>query len=247
MEGHTTRMWERITAVSDEQVRGKTILDFGCGTGRFLDVVHSKGGIAVGIDASDAVDAARRNFAGERDVLIVQGDLFRPPFCRGTFDGGYSIGVLHHTPQPASAVSALADLIRPGGWVSCCVEPKGDVYDFPSVRRFRELHQNLRRRGGAKIATAYAYLAAYGLAPLVRCLKKLGLARQMDYIERQWLVTPDQKDARWRVLDALDAITPTIASTHTTEEVSQWLLHSHCRDVHVTPWSATSLAARRAA
>src|SRR3954468_11188570 len=62
MEGHTTRMWERITGAGLGDVAGKTIVDFGCGPGRFLDVVRRKGGLAVGIDLSAAVDAARRNF-----------------------------------------------------------------------------------------------------------------------------------------------------------------------------------------
>lgn len=50
MEGHTTRMWERITGASNDQVDGKTIVEFGCGPGRFLEVVRGKGGVAVGID-----------------------------------------------------------------------------------------------------------------------------------------------------------------------------------------------------
>src|SRR3982750_2445937 len=68
MAGHTTRMWERITGVPDHQVRGRTIVDFGCGPGRFLDVVRRKGGIAVGVDLSRAVDAARENFKDDADV-----------------------------------------------------------------------------------------------------------------------------------------------------------------------------------
>src|SRR4051812_31966128 len=107
MAGHTTRMWERITGASDSQVRGKTVVEFGCGPGRFLDVVRRKGGGAVGMDLSGAVEAARRNFADAPDVLIVQGDLATPPFRAGAFDGGYSIGVLHHTPTPKEGLCAL--------------------------------------------------------------------------------------------------------------------------------------------
>jgi SAM-dependent methyltransferase len=247
MEGHTTRMWEKITAASDDQIRGKTIVDYGCGPGRFLDVVRRKGGIAVGIDLSNAVDAARRNFADDPDVLIVQGDLFNPPFRPGAFDGGFSIGVLHHTPNPQQGLQALSKLIRPDGWVSCCVYPKGDFYDFPSVRRFRRLHLSLRRHVGYRFALAYSYFAAFCLAPFLRRLKRLGLAKQVTHIERHWLVSLYLKDARWRVLDTFDAITPAIASTHTTDEVSEWLTQSHCRDVRVTPWCSTSLSGRRAA
>lgn len=247
MQGHTTRMWERITAATSGQVNEKTILDYGCGSGRFLDVARRKGAIAVGMDLSSAVDAARRNFADDPNVLIVQGDLFKPPFRPGSFDGGFSIGVLHHTPDPARGLSSLAELIRPGGWVSCCVYPKGDFYDFESVRRFRRLHLHLRKFFGYRFATAYAYAAAYGVAPLLRQLKKLGFGKQVTFIERQWLVSLYLKDVRWRVLDTFDAITPEIASTHTTDEVSAWLRQAHCDDVRVTPWCATSVTGRRAA
>src|SRR3954470_13821175 len=72
MEGHTTRMWERITNATGRQVAGRAIVDFGCGPGRFLDVVRRKGGLAVGIDLSQAVDAARKNFKEDPDVLVVQ-------------------------------------------------------------------------------------------------------------------------------------------------------------------------------
>src|SRR4051812_2983109 len=101
MAGHTTKMWERITGIDTSRLAGKTIIDFGCGPGRFLDVVRRHDGRAVGIDLSNAVEAARQNFANDPDVLIVQGDLLRPPFAPGSFDGGFTIGVLHHTPDPA--------------------------------------------------------------------------------------------------------------------------------------------------
>jgi SAM-dependent methyltransferase len=143
MAGHTTRMWERITGATPEDVHGRTIVDFGCGPGRFLDVVRARGGVAVGIDLSAAVDAARNNFADDPDVLIVQGDLLRPPFKERVFDGGFTIGVLHHTPEPGEGLRALARTVRPGGWVSCCVYPGGGFYDYPSVKRFRRLHRAL--------------------------------------------------------------------------------------------------------
>ncbi|MDB5329060.1 MAG: Methyltransferase type 11 [Phycisphaerales bacterium] len=245
MEGHTTRMWERITGASDEDVRGKTVVDFGCGPGRFLDIVRRKGGVAIGIDLRPAVDCARDNFKDDPDVLVVQGDLFRPPFRPGTFDGGFSIGVLHHTPDPPRGLEALARLVRPQGWVSCCVYPKGDFYDFLSVRRLRAVHLRLRSVFGYRFAMAYSYFAAYALAPFVRKAKQFGLRRPMQFVERNWLVSLYLKDARWRVLDTFDAITPEIASTHTAEEVREWLEKAHCREVRMTPWCPTSLSGGR--
>jgi SAM-dependent methyltransferase len=247
MEGHTTRMWERITNAADRQVGGKAIVDFGCGPGRFLDVVRRKGGLAIGIDLSMAVDAARKNFANDRDVLIVQGDLLKPPFRDGAFDGGFSIGVLHHTPGPKAGFAALARSVRPGGWVSCCVYPKDDFYDFASVRRFRALHSRLSRHFGYAPALAYSQFAARVLAPLFRRLKKTSLRRAVNYIERNWLVSLWLKDVRWRVLDTFDAITPKIASTHTEAEMAEWFEAAGCGGVHRTDWCPTAAAGVRVA
>lgn len=43
MAGHTTRSWVAVTGVADGNVRGKTVVEFGCEPGRFLDVVRRKG------------------------------------------------------------------------------------------------------------------------------------------------------------------------------------------------------------
>ena len=243
MTGHTTRMWERIVGTDPAGIRGKTIVDFGCGPGRFLDVVRRKGGRAVGIDLSAAVDAARKNFHDDTDVLIVQGDLMRPPFRPGVFDGGFSIGVLHHTPSPESGLAALARSVRDSGWVSCCVYPKHDFYDFDSVRRLRRIHLALKPFVGYRFALAYSYLAAFVVAPVMRHAKAFGLARLTNWTERNVLVSLWLKDVRWRLLDTFDAITPAIATTHTTAEVRGWLERAGCRDVRQTPWCPTSLAA----
>ncbi|HID30982.1 MAG TPA: methyltransferase domain-containing protein, partial [Desulfobacterales bacterium] len=117
MAGHTTRMWEAITGLGQKQLDGKTIVEFGCGPGRFLDVVRRKGGRAVGIDLSLAVRAASNNFADDPNVLIVQGNILIPPFREGVFDGGFTIGALHHTPNPLGGLKALTPTIRSGGWV----------------------------------------------------------------------------------------------------------------------------------
>ncbi len=37
MEGHTLKMWERITGVKEINLTDKLMIDFGCGSGRFID------------------------------------------------------------------------------------------------------------------------------------------------------------------------------------------------------------------
>jgi SAM-dependent methyltransferase len=245
MAGHTTRMWERITGAAIEDVAERTVVDFGCGPGRFLDVVRRKGGVAVGIDMSSAVDAARTNFGDDPDVLIVQGDLFRPPFREGVFDGGFTVGVLHHTPRPEDGLRALAHCVRPGGWVACSVYPAGGFYDYRSVRRFRRLHRKLYRTFEYLPALVYSYLSAYVIAPVFQALKHVGLRRLVEHAERNWVVSLWLNDAQWRVLDTFDAITPWIATTHTEDEVAEWFAAAGCERVRSTAWCETSAVAVR--
>jgi SAM-dependent methyltransferase len=246
MSGHTTRMWEIITGVGDDKIKGKTIVEFGCGPGRFLDVVRRKGGRGVGIDLSQAVEVARRNFADDPDVLVVQGDIFSPPFREGVFDGGFTIGVLHHTPDPLGALKALALTVKPGGRVACCVYPKGGFYDYPSVARFRRVHNRLNPVLSYRAALAYAYFAAILLAPTVAKGKRLPLLRRLlEYVEQNWLVSLYLPDVHWRLLDTFDAITPSIATTHTGKEVREWMEESGCVHVRSTDWCETAVVGIR--
>jgi len=194
---------------------------------------------------SEAVEAARNNFADDPEVLIVQGDVLRPPFRAGVFDGGYTIGVLHHTPDPAAGMAALARCVKSGGWVTCCVYDKGSLYDLPSVARFRRLHNRvLKPRFGYGPALSYSNVSARLLSPFFAAAGSIpGFSRVVDRVWAHLLVWVDIPDVRWRVLDVFDAITPAHASTHTESEVHQWMTRAGCRDVRTTNWCSTSATA----
>lgn len=248
MAGHTTRMWEAVTKASEDKVRNKVVVEFGCGPGRFLDVVRRKGGVAVGLDLSLAVEAANRNFPDDPEVLIVQGDISNPPFRKGSVDGGYSIGVLHHTPDPQRGLSSLAQIVKPGGWVACVVYPKQGLYSFRSVERFRRISNTLRPMLGYYPSLIYAYFSAYVVSPLFTRGKRIQRMRALlRFLEEQWIVSLDYlPDVRWRVLDTFDAITPVIASTHTGEEVRGWMKVAGCSDIRTADWGETSVVGVKA-
>ncbi len=241
MQGHTTRMWEIITGSEGRDITGEKIVEFGCGPGRFLDVIRRKGAIAIGIDISLAVEAARKNFSNDPDVLIVQGDIYNPPFRPSSFDGGYTIGVLHHTPMPQRGLAALAATVKRGGWVACVVYPKQGFYAYPSVGRFRKVTNQLGAYFGYRLAILYAYLSAYCLTPLFALLHKSPLARVAQYLEEHWLPCLYIPDVRWRVLDVFDGVTPAIASTHTRAEVIRWMESAKCRDLMFPNWGDTAV------
>jgi SAM-dependent methyltransferase len=246
MAGHTERMFDAVTGFSPHQMKGKLVVEFGCGPGRFLDIVRRRGGIAVGIDMSIAVEPARENFAGDKDVLIVQGDVFEPPFKRGTFDLGYSIGVLHHTPDPARGLKSLARVVRKDGSIACCVYPKDQFYDYPSVAMYRKIHNSVKSIAGNKLALGYSYFSAHVLYHCFNAMRRIPKVRgTVPLMERYVFVNLDIPDARWRVLDVFDAITPFYASTHTPEDVCEWFERANCHKLIQRPWGTTAFVAVR--
>lgn len=247
MEGFTSAMFERATLWPPAELDGNMVLDLGCGPGRFIDLCRKAGARVVGLDMSQAVESARENFGDDPDVLIIQGDALNPPLAPGAFDKAYSIGVLHHTPDPRRGFQSLAASVRPGGQVCCCVYPKGSaLYDSPAVTRMRALHRRLQPSLGNGPALAYSYFSAYVLHWLLYVPARIPLlGRLVSWLNRIALPMVNLPDGRWRLLDVFDAITPRFASTHTAEEVRSWFLDSGCTEVRATQWGETAMRGRK--
>lgn len=110
-----------IRPVNAAFFRGKTVLEGGCGKGRHTALAAEFGARAVvALDLSDAVEAAFRNTRHLPNAHVVQGDIFRPPLKRA-FDYAFSVGVLHHLPDPEAGFRSLVSRVCPGGHVSAWV------------------------------------------------------------------------------------------------------------------------------
>ena len=92
---------------------GMQILDAGCGTGRLLQLLSTRGS-ARGCDVSDAA----LYFCRERGLPhVVKADLNNAELGRGRYDVITSIDVLYHRRirDDGAVVQKLADALRPGG------------------------------------------------------------------------------------------------------------------------------------
>ncbi len=98
-----------------EFFRGKPILDAGCGNGRFAYYAGKYGADVWALDLGPAVEVARKNTESVGSVQVIQADLYKPPFAFESFDFIYSIGVLHHLPEPEAAFTNLLRYLKPGG------------------------------------------------------------------------------------------------------------------------------------
>lgn len=98
---------------------GKRVLDAGCGTGRHAFHM-ARGGAreVVAMDFSQAIEVAARNNRENPNTHFVQADIYHPPFAPDTFDFVYSLGVLHHLPDPEKGFRTLLPLLRAGNYVN---------------------------------------------------------------------------------------------------------------------------------
>jgi SAM-dependent methyltransferase/uncharacterized protein YbaR (Trm112 family) len=108
-----------IYPITSDFLRGKVVLDAGCGMGRFSVVSSAFGAkMVLAVDASNAVEAARDNARCYPDVHVIQADIHHLPLrCdpNAQVDFAFSIGVLHHLDDPQAGFNALVQHLRRDG------------------------------------------------------------------------------------------------------------------------------------
>ena len=105
-----------------EDLKGKTFLDIGCGSGLFSLAAHLLGAKVICFDYDqDSVDTANRLFSREisttRAITAVKGDVLDAQFIEAfpKFDFVYSWGVLHHTGDMYLAFRSTIPLVKNDG------------------------------------------------------------------------------------------------------------------------------------
>jgi len=106
---------ERCLGQPISSLRGKRVLEAGCGAGRFTELLVDAGAFVHSIDLSVAVEANHENIGNRPNYRVAQADLRHPPFPPGSFDVVICLGVLQHTPSPEESVEALWKMVRSGG------------------------------------------------------------------------------------------------------------------------------------
>ncbi|MEW6730453.1 MAG: methyltransferase domain-containing protein [Acidobacteriota bacterium] len=160
-EAYEQQFLDWIAPITREFFDNKLVLDAGCGKGRHAWCAARFGAREViGLDLSEAVEVAYHNTRDLENVHIVQGDIYNLPF-RVQFDYIYSVGVLHHLPDPAAGFLALTRVLHKGGTISAWVygrENNGWITYF--VNPFRE-------RIAAKMPRALLRLLSWSVTALL--------------------------------------------------------------------------------
>ena len=153
---------------------GATVLDVGCGPGRDVNVLAAARTYrVVGVDIDlPMLGAARMGTAPGTNATFICADATRLPFSDSTFDAVRSERMLQHLPDPASAVTEMTRVTRPGGrlvlidtdWESLTIEGTG----APATE---QLLRDVLLRQIAVSLTAGSDLPAYAAADSLEILK----------------------------------------------------------------------------
>ena len=216
-----------IHPVTPEFFQGKLVLEGGCGKGRHTQLAARWGAReVVGVDLSDAVDTAYQATRELENVHIVQADIFQLPFAR-TFDFAFSVGVLHHLPDPRAGFRSLASKVKPGGHIAAWIYgAENNEWITRWVNPVREkLTSRMNRKvllQISKVPAAAMYLATklvYG--PLNSAQRGAGLARHLFYNDYLAAIAPfGWREQHTIVFDHL--VAPTAFYIHREEFESWW-------------------------
>lgn len=234
----TERFW-LATGWKPEQLKDQWVLDAGCGAGRFAEVALNAGAKVVALDYSSAVDACYANLKHHPNLYVVQGDIYALPLKPETFLFVYSLGVLQHTPDVATAFAALPPMVRKGG---------GLCTDF-YWKRFRTmLHAKyLFRPLTKRINQEKLFNILQSLVPLLLMISQIlgrvpiigqGLKRIVpvaDYTGRFPL--NDRQLKEWALLDTFDMLAPTYDNPQEASTIRYWFEQAGLVQVEVGHWA----------
>jgi len=204
--------------------KNKVILDAGCGVGRHTYWAAKFGAKEViGIDLSEAVDSAESNCRELSNVNIIQADIYKLPF-KSIFDFIFSIGVLHHLPEPENGFRNLLNYLKEDAlmliWVYGRKNNFSNVYIYESLRIITK-----------HINSKILYYLCYPFAIGVECINKTAdLFEKVDATKKIAKLMPFQYYRQFpfevKLNDAFDVLATPRSRYYMMDEIKDWFLRA---------------------
>jgi SAM-dependent methyltransferase len=237
-ELYADQMLGWLTPVKPDFFRDKVVLEGGCGKGRHTQLAAAWGAREViGVDLSVAVETA---FAATRKVEnahIIQADIYTLPLAKA-FDYAFSIGVLHHLPDPRAGFLSLASKVKTGGHISAWVYgAENNEWITRLVNPLREKFSSRINPSAllhlSKLPTVLLYLATKGVyGPLNRSTAGARVARHLFY--NDYLNAISRFGWREQHTIVFDHLVAPTSYYIRREEFEEWWQQVDAKDVTIT-------------
>ena len=214
---------------------GNTVLDAGCGGGRWAAEVASRGARVIALDLGQSIELAARHVGPS--ALFVQADVRDVPLAACSVDLAYSLGVLHHIEETDLAVRRIIETIRPGGWflvyLYYALDGRGALFraTFTFVDGLRRVISSLPQLTLAPITAVIAAVVYLPLARLARLLEALGLNTIADRVP---LRIYSRLSFRTMRTDSLDRFGTKLEKRYRRDEVITLLERAGLEDIRVS-------------
>ncbi len=220
--------------------RGKLGLDAGCGFGRSHYYAASYGAEMIGIDLSGAVETARENTRHLPNVHVIQADIFHPPLRERSLDFVYSIGVLHHLPDPKRGFLTLTRLLTHGAPIFIWVYSREQGRQITVFNLMRAVSTRLPLRLldfpclGLAAGQRALWIAPYRL--LSRFQPARGLAQRLPF------TLYARYPFRALHADWFDGLSVPLVNYYRREEIAGWFREAGLEQVQIDPdWGGRGL------
>jgi SAM-dependent methyltransferase len=216
-----------------ERLAGAEGFDLGCGNGRIALSVAPRAGFLHCIDPSAAGLASAKQAMGRLgNVDFHQASVDSIPLADASQDFGYSIGVLHHIPDPRAGLQCCVDKLKPGAPFLLYLYYSMD--NRPGWFRLVWRGSDVARRMICRLPFPLRAAASTGLAatlywPLsrtARLLRKLGIPADNVPLSAY-------ADSPWAQLraDALDRFGTAIEHRFSRAEIERMMVDAGLRDL----------------
>lgn len=231
--GHSRQRFDDEVGWSSSDVKGKWVLDAGCGAGRFAEVAAERGGDFVGLDLSSAVEATKKTLARYPDTDVVQASMLDMPFRPGTFDFAYTIGVLQHTPDPEGACTSVAKVVKENGGRFAMTAYARQPWTKLNTKY---LIRPITKRLPDEVLLGAIKAVMPAVFPVTDTLYRIPGVRRLARFALPFAAYPDRegwtRDQRYAeaVLDTFDMLAPAYDSPMTWQEVERALNRAGAKD-----------------
>jgi SAM-dependent methyltransferase len=232
----------RCLGGSLEAVRGRSVLEAGCGAGPFTEVLLAAGARVFACDLSSAVEANYENNSQASDYFVCQADIRSLPVAPAAFEAVVCLGVVQHTPDPEETIRALAGYLKPGG--TLVIDHYGLDYPYPLSRR---LLRPVLIRLPAAVSTKLALGLSRALLPLHRLSRgvqqRRGLWRLRPFLLKHSPLVDHFDDypqlgervaGEWSVLNTHDTLTDRYKHLRDAEEIRDCLASCGLEEIEVS-------------